>query len=87
VCEQSRAAIAGGGVNSGAGSHSIEYRAEIVFDLQAGKETYRKYLRLAPKNDPWRTYVEWEIGMNERANKRVAKYKTREAWLASFKRR
>lgn len=40
VCEQSRAAIAGGGgVNSGAGSRSIEYQAEIVFDLQAAKET------------------------------------------------
>lgn len=40
VCEQSRAAIAGGGgVNSGAGSRSIEYGAEIVFDLQASKET------------------------------------------------
>ncbi|RYX81107.1 hypothetical protein EON83_25540 [bacterium] len=40
VCEQSRAAIAGGGgVNSGAGSRSIEYGAEIVFDLQAAKET------------------------------------------------
>ncbi|RYF44498.1 MAG: hypothetical protein EOO38_17775 [Cytophagaceae bacterium] len=39
LCEQSRAAIAGGGgVNSGAGSRSIEYGAEIVFDLQAGKE-------------------------------------------------
>ena len=39
VCEQSRAAIAGGGgVNSGAGSRSIEYGAEIVFDLQASKE-------------------------------------------------
>lgn len=44
VCEQSRAAIAGGGgVNSGAGScsiecRSIEYGAEIVFDLQVGKE-------------------------------------------------
>ena len=39
VCEQSRAAIAGGGgVNSGAGSRSIEYGAEIVFDLKASKE-------------------------------------------------
>ncbi len=39
VCEQSRAAIAGGGgVNSGAGSRFIEYGAEIVFDLQASKE-------------------------------------------------
>lgn len=39
LCEQSRAAIAaGGGVNSGAGSRSIEYGAEIVFDLQAAKE-------------------------------------------------
>ncbi|BCM94529.1 hypothetical protein IAD21_06436 (plasmid) [Abditibacteriota bacterium] len=39
LCEQNRAAIAGGGgVNSGAGSRSIEYGAEIVFDLQAGKE-------------------------------------------------
>ncbi len=39
VCEQSRAAIAGGGgVNSGAGSRSIEYGAELVLDLQASKE-------------------------------------------------
>lgn len=38
ICEQSRAAMEGGGVNSGAGTRSIEYSAEIVLDLRAEKE-------------------------------------------------
>lgn len=39
ICEQSRASMDSGGVNSGAGTRFIEYGAEIVFDLQAGKES------------------------------------------------
>lgn len=38
VCEQSRASMEAGGVNSGAGTRAIEYGAEIVLDLQAGKD-------------------------------------------------
>ncbi len=38
VCEQGRANMEAGGVNSGAGTRAIEYGAEIVFDLQAAKE-------------------------------------------------
>ena len=38
ICEQSRASMDSGGVNSGAGTRFIEYGAEIVFDLQAAKE-------------------------------------------------
>ena len=38
ICEQNRANMDAGGVNSGAGSRFIEYGAEIVFDLQAAKE-------------------------------------------------
>ncbi len=38
VCEQNRASMETGGANSGAGTRSIEYGAEIVFDLQAAKE-------------------------------------------------
>ena len=39
ICEQSRSAMDAGGVNSGAGTRFIEYGAEIVFDLQAAKES------------------------------------------------
>lgn len=39
ICEQNRAGMDAGGVNSGAGSRFIEYGAEIIFDLQAAKET------------------------------------------------
>lgn len=38
ICEQNRAGMDGGGVNSRAGSRYVEYGAEIVFDLQAAKE-------------------------------------------------
>ena len=37
ICEQSRAAMDGGGVNSGAGSRFIEYSADLVLDLKAEK--------------------------------------------------
>lgn len=39
ICEQSRSAMDGGGVNSGAGNRFIEYGAELVMELQAAKET------------------------------------------------
>lgn len=38
ICEQSRAAMEGGGVNSGAGTRFIEYGADLVLDLKAKKE-------------------------------------------------
>jgi replicative DNA helicase len=37
ICEQSRAAMESGGVNSGAGSRFIEYSADLILDLKAGK--------------------------------------------------
>lgn len=48
---------------------------------------YRRYLQMTPPNNPFRKTVLWKMDCIEKAKAIQAKFKTREAWKHSFKRK